>query len=59
MFAPNGYGLFGVCGGVQEWTADWYDAEYYARASLAIPRARPRDARRSSAAARGPTAKTP
>lgn len=29
-FPPNGYGLYGMSGGVWEWTSDWYDAEYYA-----------------------------
>jgi formylglycine-generating enzyme len=29
----NGYGLFGMCGGVAEWTADRYDALAYERAS--------------------------
>jgi formylglycine-generating enzyme required for sulfatase activity len=28
-FAPNGYGLYAMCGGVWEWTADWYDRDYY------------------------------
>lgn len=26
---PNGYGLYAMCGGVWEWTGDWYDAEYH------------------------------
>lgn len=34
---PNGYGLFGMCGGVWEWTGDWYDAEYYAHSPVANP----------------------
>lgn len=28
--SPNGYGLYGMSGGVWEWTTDWYDALYYA-----------------------------
>lgn len=28
-FAPNGYGLYGMCGGVWEWTQDRYDALAY------------------------------
>ncbi len=28
-FAPNGYGLFAMNGGVWEWTRDWYDCDYY------------------------------
>lgn len=28
-FPPNDYGLYGMAGSVWEWTADWYDAEYY------------------------------
>jgi sulfatase modifying factor 1 len=27
---PNGYGLYGMCGGVWEWTSDRYDATAYA-----------------------------
>ncbi len=36
-FAPNGYGLYGMCGGVWEWTSDWYDAEYYRNSPLKNP----------------------
>lgn len=31
-FPPNGYGLFGMCGGVAEWTSTCYDALAYAGA---------------------------
>ena len=36
-FSPNGYGLFGMSGGVWEWTSDWYDAECYAGSPLNNP----------------------
>jgi formylglycine-generating enzyme len=29
ILPPNGYSLYGMCGGVWEWTADWYDALAY------------------------------
>jgi len=28
-FAPNGYGLYGVCGNLGEWCWDWYSETYY------------------------------
>jgi formylglycine-generating enzyme required for sulfatase activity len=40
---PNGYGLYGMCGGVWEWTADIYDALAYRNLPLESPVA---DARR-------------
>lgn len=35
---PNGYGLFGMSGGVREWTADGYDATYYAESPRSCPK---------------------
>lgn len=36
-FPPNGYGLFGMSGGVREWTQDGYDALQYASSPRADP----------------------
>ncbi|MFO0604509.1 MAG: SUMF1/EgtB/PvdO family nonheme iron enzyme [Polyangiales bacterium] len=35
---PNGYGLYGMAGGVWEWTLDDYDAAFYAQAPEREPR---------------------
>jgi formylglycine-generating enzyme required for sulfatase activity len=36
-FAPNGYGLYAVNGGVWEWCRDWYDSEWYAESPRTDP----------------------
>jgi len=33
-YPPNGYGLYGMCGSVWEWTSDVYDALAYSKAPL-------------------------
>jgi formylglycine-generating enzyme required for sulfatase activity len=37
VLPPNAYGLYGMCGGVWEWTADWYDAQYYEDSPVDAP----------------------
>jgi formylglycine-generating enzyme required for sulfatase activity len=36
-FAPNGYGLYAMNGGIWEWTRDWYDRDYYRASPEADP----------------------
>jgi len=37
-FEPNGFGVYDTIGNVWEWTADWYDADYYKRSPEKNPK---------------------
>ena len=37
-FKPNGYGLYDMAGNVNEWCADWYDSNYYAKSPKENPK---------------------
>jgi len=37
-YAPNAFGLFDMAGGMAEWTADWFDREYYKNSPAENPK---------------------
>lgn len=36
-FPPNDFGLYDMAGGMSEWTADWFEREYYAQSPAENP----------------------
>jgi iron(II)-dependent oxidoreductase len=36
-YPPNGFGIFDMTGSVSEWTADWFEREYYQRSPAKNP----------------------
>jgi beta-lactamase class A len=37
-YAPNGFGLYDMAGGMSEWTADWFEREYYKHSPAESPK---------------------
>lgn len=37
QYPPNAFGLYDMAGGMSEWTADWFEREYYAKSPAANP----------------------
>ena len=37
-YAPNGFGLYDMAGSISEWTADWFEREYYKHSPAENPK---------------------
>ena len=58
-FDPNGFGLYDISGNAMEWTADWFDSNYYTNAPFEGPQGPTRSPRKARTVRGGSFMHTP